>query len=247
MRLVRFLYRIPFALLHTFFGLAFTLVSIAVIGDKTRPAYHRVVSWWSRTLLRVFGIRLIQVGDIVPDPVVLLANHVSWLDIAAIHATHGVGFIAKAEINNWPLVGYMARAGGSIFHQRGSHDSQAQVTTAIAERLGKGRGVAIFAEGRAGTGGKVLPFHGRLLQPAKDLSVMIQPVAIRFLTRSGKEADIAFRPGESFVGNFFRVLGGPPTRCEVHLLESIPPEGLGRREISTLARDRVVEVMKEYE
>ncbi len=247
MRYIRYLYRLPFALLYTVFGLSYTLIRIAVIGDKTRPAYHRVVNWWSRNLLRVFGIRMHQRGAIEPDPVVLLANHVSWLDIAAIHAVHGVGFIAKAEINNWPLVGYMARAGGTIFHQRGSHDSRAQVTSAIAERLSLKRAVAIFAEGRAGHGGKVLPFHGRLLQPAKDLAIPVQPVAIRFLDSEGREADIAFRPGESFVGNFFRLLGGPKVHCEVHLLQSINPVDKGRREIASLARDRVVEVMTEYE
>lgn len=249
MTLFRYLYRVPLALLMLLIGLPLTLIAIALVGDKRKPAYHWVVRTWSWMMMWIFGVRIHRTGQLVDDPVVLLANHVSWMDISALHAIHGVGFIAKSEINRWPLVGYMARAGSTIFHERGSEGSREQVGLRVRERLAEGRSIAIFAEGRSGYGGKVLPFHGRMLQPAKDEQVPIQPVAIRYLNEQGLEAAIAFRPRESFVANLWRVLGLPRTRCEVHCLEPIPREDvieMGRRDIARLARERVVAVMTEY-
>ncbi len=249
MTFIRYFYRVPLALLMLLIGLPMTLIAIALVGDKRKPGYHWVVRTWSWMMMWVFGVRMHRFGQLIDDPVVLLSNHVSWMDISALHAVHGVGFIAKSEINRWPLVGYMARAGSTIFHTRGSQDSRELVGQRIRERLAEGRSIAIFAEGRSGYGGKVLPFHGRMLQPAKDEQVPIQPVAIRFLDAAGHEAAIAFRPHESFVGNLWRVLGLPATRCEVHCLEPIPREDvieMGRRDIARLAHDRVIAVMTEY-
>ena len=83
----------------------------------------------------LFGIKVHVRGEPAEGAVLLAANHISWLDIPVLHSACAMGFVAKAEISGWPLFGYIARSGSTIFHQRGSHDSAADVSFLMAERL----------------------------------------------------------------------------------------------------------------
>lgn len=247
-RPLRYLWRVPLFVLHAFLALPITLAVIRY-GKNRRDRHgrrldHAAITWWSAGAVRVCGLRTRRFGEPLPHPVLLVANHVSWLDIEVIHSQIAAGFVAKAEIARWPLVGYMAKAGESVFHRRGSGASQQAVVEALTERLQVGGSVAIFPEGRTGPGIPVLPFHGRLLAAAVAAGAPIQPVAIRY-ERAGRYHDaIAFRSGEPFLVNFLRILGGPPATAEIHFLEPIAPEGMGRRDIAQQARAAVVEIVE---
>ena len=89
----------------------------------------------ARSLAWLFGIRVEVIGEPVQPPVLFAANHMSWLDIPVLHSGAAMGFVGKAEIEQWPVFSFIARAGGTIFHRRGSHHSAAGVTLAMAERL----------------------------------------------------------------------------------------------------------------
>jgi 1-acyl-sn-glycerol-3-phosphate acyltransferase len=248
MRPLRYLYRLPLLVLHVVVGLSATILVIVFVGDRMRVGdeslHHYMIRWWSGLLCRVFGLRVDHCGDPAVDPVLLVANHVSWLDIEVIQAERAASFVGKVEIRSWPFIGWVASLGGTVFHQRGSGDSSGNVTQVMTETLRSGRTMAIFPEGRTGRGDRVLPFHGRLLQAAIEAECPVQPVAIRFV-RDGKSiTSLAFAEGESFLGNFWRVLGDPPSIAEVHYLPPIVPAGQGRREIINQARDAIVEVVQ---
>jgi 1-acyl-sn-glycerol-3-phosphate acyltransferase len=155
-----------------------------------------------------------------------------------------MGFVAKREIAGWPLVGWMAARGETIFHQRGSTESLGGVLHEMLARLRAGRSVGVVPEGRTRDGREVGPFHARIFLAAVEAGAPVQPVALRYGVGGVAQTAVAFRPGEDFVGNFLRLLGEPARIAEVRFLAPIAPgDAEGRRRIAELARDRIVAAM----
>jgi 1-acyl-sn-glycerol-3-phosphate acyltransferase len=156
-----------------------------------------------------------------------------------------MGFVAKAEINRWPVAGWIARFGNTVFHSRGSHDSARGVSEVMRERLQDGKLVAIFAECGILPVHGVKPFHARLFAPAIECDAPIQPVMLRYI-HNGRHYDaIGFLPDEHFMANFFRLLRQPPRQAEVALLEVIYPAGQQRKELARAAQLAVADAFDE--
>lgn len=243
MGVLRCLWRVPLMLLLVIAG---CLAAIPLLPHGPRPgtAGAALLSNWSRLFLRVFGVRVVHKGQPLHDPVMFVANHGSWMDITVLHAVRPADFVAKAEIGHWPLVGWMARRGGTIFHQRGNTNSMAAVMAVMSERLRAGRSIAAFPEGGTAPAGTLKVFHARILQAALDASAPVQPVALRYL-RDGRPApDILFKQGESFLHNVGRVLATRALTAEVHFLPPVKfdPEG-GRRRMAETARAEIAKVL----
>lgn len=250
MRFIRYLVRIPLLLWHVLVHLPVALLLMArpwgrrVLASGERLD-HRVVRWWSAGLLRVFGMKVRRSGTPLPGAVMFVANHVSWIDIVALHSQRMMGFVAKREIAGWPVVGWLARRGETIFHQRGSQESLGGVLHEMLARLREGRAVGVFPEGRTRDGREVGPFHARIFLAAVEAQVPVQPVALRYGERGQAQTVVAFAPGESFFGNFLRLLGEPSRPADVMFLEPIAPdEADGRRRIAEAARARIVAAME---
>jgi 1-acyl-sn-glycerol-3-phosphate acyltransferase len=244
LRPLRYLLRVPLLLLHIVLGIVLCALILswnqgAVMKHGREPFVHRMIRWWSYWLLRIFGLRSVRFGQPLPDPVLFVANHTSWTDIELLHSQRATCFVAKAEIARWPLVGWMAAKGGTIFHRRGSNHSLSTVMQAMVERLREGRSVGVFPEGGTGYNGVLKIFHARIFQAALDAPVPVQPVALRF-TRGGRRIiDAGFREDENFLGNILRLLGGPAMDAEVHFLEPVPASPDARRRMADLARERI--------
>jgi 1-acyl-sn-glycerol-3-phosphate acyltransferase len=222
-------------LLGTPLTLFFFLPGIRWLPLGGRPAHETMMCWWARVVCRVFGIRREVTGQLPEGSALVAANHISWLDIQLLHSIAPLGFVAKAEIAEWPVLGSLARVGGTVFHRRGSHDSASGVGAHLAERLSQGAQVAIFPEG--GIFPPVAPkhFHARLFGPAIESGAPVVPVMIRY-TRDGRVLDeITFLPGEHFLGNFFRLLSQPACRADVHILPAVQSEGLQRKQLAARA------------
>ena len=243
LRPLRYAWRIPLLVLLTLFGIFICVAllswSNAVMKNGKEPFAHRVIRLWSTLLLRIFGFRSLRFGKPLPDPVLFVANHTSWLDIGMLHSQRAACFVAKAEIARWPLVGWMAARGGTIFHRRGSNHSLASVMALMVERLREGRSVAVFPEGGTGHNGVLRVFHARIFQAALDAQVPVQPVALRFVRQGRRVIEAGFREDESFMGNFMRLLGDPPLDVEVHFLEPVPVSEDGRRRMAETSRERI--------
>ena len=241
MRGLRYLYRVPLLLWHVVVDLPVAVVLMAVGGARVEQAMVRA---WSAGLMRVFGFRLRRFGTPLPGVAMFVANHVSWVDIVALHSQRMMGFVAKREIAGWPLVGWMAARAGTIFHQRGSTESLGGVIEEMLERLREGGAVGVFPEGRTRGGDGVGPFHARIFTAAVEADVPVQPVALRYGAGGRDQAMVAFRPGENFLANFLRLLGEPARNAEICFLEPIPPGSAeGRRRIAELSRERIVAAM----
>lgn len=192
-------------------------------------------------LVWLFGFRVKLTGEPVSGPVLIAANHMSWMDIPVLHSASAMGFVGKAEIDSWPVFNFIARSGGTIFHQRGNHDSAAGVTSLMAARLRQGRAVAIFPEGGIKPGSSVRIFHARLFKAAVDVGCLVQPVMIRFMRNGRRDDGVGFREGESMKSNFGRLLARPGAEAQVHFLPAISALGKPRRELAEAARAAVIE------
>ncbi|WP_297829839.1 lysophospholipid acyltransferase family protein [Thermomonas sp.] len=242
LRGLRLGYRLPLLLLHLLIGLPITLVLIA-LGRGGRLS-HAAIRFWAGGLTRVFGLRVRREGTPLPGGILFVANHVSWMDIVVLHSQRMMGFIAKSEIRGWPLIGWLAAQGESIFLQRGNGDSLGQVVAEMAQRLRAGRAIGVFPEGGTRSGKGEIVFHARIFAAAVEAQATVQPVAVAYGPKASAQAVMAFAPRERFLGNFFRVLGEPARTVRVGFLEPIPPEQFdGRRGIADMAQARVSAAM----
>ena len=240
----RYLVRVPMLAWHVLVHLPMILLVIATNDGK--PRAHAVVRWWSRGLLRVFGMRVQREGQPLAGGTMFVANHISWIDIVALHSQHMMGFIAKAEIRRWPVVGWVTTHAETIFLQRGNGDSLGLVMAEMAQRLRDGRAVAAFPEGGTRDGRELGAFHARIFTAAVEANAPVQPVALCYGVHCEAQSIVAFAPHENFIGNLVRLLGEPPRPVRVCFMQPIPPgEHDGRRGIARVARERVLQAMAE--
>jgi lyso-ornithine lipid O-acyltransferase len=165
--------------------------------------------FFHRLFLSLFGVRVIERGR-PPDgaATLVLANHVSWLDIPVIGSLHPLSFIAKSEIGGWPFVGRLARLQRSVFIDRQRRRSTAEVNQAIAHRLAKGEVIVLFAEGTTGDGNRVLPFRSSLVGAARAAvmnagtdKISLQPLAIAYTRRNGLPLGRREKPEVAWYGD----------------------------------------------
>lgn len=139
------------------------------------------VQAWAEALLAHMRIQLVVTGTLPESgPVLLAANHISWLDIVVMHAARHCRFISKASVQHWPIVGTLATGAGTLYIERESRRDAMRVVHHMAERLQAGDILAVFPEGTTGDGTELLPFHANLLQAAISVHAPIQPVALTF-------------------------------------------------------------------
>lgn len=246
-RPLRYVVRVPLLLAHLLVSLPITVLLINpltmrwwVAGER---ADHRVIRAWSLVMMRIFGLRVVRFGTPLREASMLVANHVSWMDITLMHSARVVGFVAKSEISRWPVIGVLARRAGTIYHRRGSNESMAGVLHQMVERLQAGDSVGVFPEGGTTPGDGVRTFHARIFQAAVVADVPVQPVALRYGDHGSAQTVIAFAPGENFLQNFLRVLGEPSRNVEVHFLDPMRPGPEGRRHLAEGCRERILQAM----
>ena len=206
----------------------------------------RLIRAWSAGLLRVFGMRSRRHGQPLSGAVVFVANHIGWTDIVVLHSQRMMGFVAKREIAGWPVVGWLAKRGHTIFHTRGNTESLGDVMDVMQQRLRNGEAVGVFPEGRTRSGHVVGPFHARIFLAAVETAVPVQPVALRYGEGGSAQTIVAFGPDENFFQNFMRLLGEPARPVDVLFLPPIlPGSAAGRRNMAESARSAIVQALEQ--
>ena len=194
------------------------------------------VQVWATTMLARFGIDLVVVGQ-APEggPVLLAANHISWLDIVVIHAARHCRFVSKAELRRWPLVGVLARGAGTLFIERESRRDAMRVVHHMAERLRAGDVLAIFPEGTTSDGVSLLPFHANLFQAAISADAPVLPMALRFVDRVTGEHSLApcYIGDDTLIGSMWRTLCSPGISAVLTFGEPQRAKGRDRRAWAT--------------
>ncbi|MBL8362178.1 MAG: 1-acyl-sn-glycerol-3-phosphate acyltransferase [Rubrivivax sp.] len=192
-RPLRGVWRLARAVLHGLRGLAIVLLLFPRLDRSARQGHIRR---WSATMFGRMGMTLQLVGTFKPGSKLIVANHVSWLDILAVHAAcPEARFVSKADVREWPLVSRLVDAGETLYIERERKRDAMRVVHQTAEALARGDTVAVFPEGTTGPGPVLLPFHANLLQAAIAAEVAVQPVVLRYADRHG-----AFSPDAEFLG-----------------------------------------------
>ena len=177
----------------------------AAVGLK-RPLRRRIPVLYHRFVCRLLGIRVrLNGAPVAARPLLIVANHASWLDISIITSLAPVVFVAKAEIARWPFFGLLAKLQRSIFVERDRRHKTGAVTSEIAQRLAEGDPVLLFGEGTAGDGNRVLPFRTALIGAAGaalagDAKVWIQPMSIAYVSQQGIPLGRHLRPRAAWYG-----------------------------------------------
>ena len=196
-----------------------------------------MVKRWSLRLLRILAVEARLHGDIGArgGNVLVVANHVSWLDIFVLNSVHPVRFVAKSELARWPIVGAMIRGAGTLFVERGKRRDTHRVNDHVALVLARGDVVAIFPEGTTTDGLDMLPFRSSLLQPIVEAEGHVQPVAIRYRAPDGTLSVAPAYVGDtSFAESFWQVCGARTLSVELIATAALPARNGHRRQ---LARD----------
>ena len=164
---------------HLFSGLRTLRRDFGGLTDEER---QERVQQWSAQALEVLGVELkVHGSPPVLGPVLVVSNHVSWLDILVINAARPCRFVSKADVKAWPLVGRLVEEAGTLFIEREKRRDAVRVVHHLAESLRAGDVLAVFPEGTTGDGSAVLPFHANLLQAALSAHAPVLPVALRYV------------------------------------------------------------------
>ena len=187
------------------------LLALALCVGGGRQWYRtrhgrRVLAVWMGTLNRLLRMRVRVSGAPCDGPVLLVANHVSWLDIPALAAVTPAVFVAKAEVRQWPLIGWLSARAGTSFLQRASLMGVRGVIDRLAQELDRGVRCAIFPEGTTTCGDDVAPFRAALYRPAGNGHRVVQAVAIRYCRDGCRDAIAPFVGDEAFLPHLWRVL-----------------------------------------
>ena len=215
---------------HLFHGLGTIWFVFPSIDAHARRAHIRR---WSRRLLHLMNLDIRMAGALQHPNVLVVANHVSWLDIFALHAVGPVRFIAKSEIARWPLLGRLVAGVGTLFIERARRHDTHRVNQEVSRALADGDIVAVFPEGTVTDGTTLLPFKGSLLQPIVDAAGAVQPVVIRYRTSDGQVSTIpAYVDDVTFMGSLWRICGARGLVVDLTALPPLTAQGKHRRELA---------------
>jgi 1-acyl-sn-glycerol-3-phosphate acyltransferase len=238
MRGARALWRLARTVLH---GLHGVLLVLLVFPRLDAAGRHARIAWWSARTLRLLGLRLQVQGRFRPGAKLLVANHVSWLDIMAIHAVcPEARFVSKADVQHWPLVNRLAAGGSTLFIERERPRDAVRVVHQMAQALRDGDTVAVFPEGTTNDGHTLRPFHANLLQAAIATATPIQPLALRFTDARHAVSPAARFDGDITLGQSLWLLArGEGVVVHLWVLEAQATAHADRRALAARLREAI--------
>ena len=209
----------------------------------THAQRRRRIGTWSRELLTILGVRIIAPDGIAgrAGGCLIVANHISWLDIFVINALEPARFVSKAEVRGWPLIGWLSAKHDTVFLRRGSRGHARLINAEIADVLGRGAYVALFPEGTTTDGTHVLHFHGALLQPALNVGRPVLPVALSYWEADGTRSLAPRYDGDVSLGQCLRAVASRPRlTARLVALPALGLDGADRRTVAQQARAAIV-------
>jgi 1-acyl-sn-glycerol-3-phosphate acyltransferase len=231
--------RLALRLARVMLHLAAGLVQGALVFPwASRARRERAIGRWSRQLLAMCGVSVGDTGgEMALAHAMIVANHVSWLDIFVINALHPCRFVAKSEIRAWPVLGWLVEQAGTVFIARGNRRELRHIFKGMVAALAGGERVAFFPEGTTAAQGTLLPFHANLFEAAVDARVQVQPYALRYLDAAGNyHASVDYTGETTFAQSMLAVLSGAPVRAELQCLAPLDAAGAHRREVARAAQ-----------
>ncbi len=212
------------------------------IGRERRNGHVRR---WSGQLLTICNVRVEKAGGAPAlEHAMIVANHVSWLDIFVINSLLPCRFVAKSEIRAWPMLGWLAAQAGTVFIARGNRRDLRHVFKGLVENLHQGERIAFFPEGTTAAQGALLPFHANLFEAAIDAEVPVQPYALSYHNAKGELHAAVDFTGEMTLGqSMVAIFSGGPVTARLVCAEPISVAGAHRRDLAESAHAAVARAL----
>lgn len=235
--------RILRLVLHVLAGLLICALLFPWMGSEARQAHVRR---WSRSLLAICNVQVsIRTGSAPPrQQALVVANHVSWLDIFVLNALYPCRFVAKAEIRAWPLAGWLVEQAGTVFIARGNRRDLRRAFEGLVAALKSGERVAFFPEGTTAPQGTLLPFHANLFEAAVDAKSRVQPYAISYMDHAREpHPAVEFIGDMTFAQSVMAILSGKAIYARVKILPSMKAEDGNRRDLAERSYQAIREAL----
>lgn len=224
------------------FHLLLAILKCAIFPLLPTKVRKKMVQSWCIRLLRILKVKVIIQGDpsilFGTKPYLLVANHISWLDIHIINSIRPVIFVAKADVSKWPIFGYLASMLGTIFLKREKLSDIKRVIQLMKEKLINQEIVAIFPEGTSTDGKSVLPFKSNLFESAHQAQVDVLPITIQYKENNEYSNRAAFIGDMELIDSIKNILKSNHLVAHVHLSDGLPSH-LSRQELATQAHQLV--------
>ncbi len=236
-RLLRFL-------LHLTWGCA---IAASAFPFLTPARKRRVIRRWSWQLVRVLGVRSVVHGKPpgVREPCLLACNHVSWLDIWVLASIVPLRFVSKADVRQWPVVGWLSEKAGTLFLERSSRRDAARIGKDMAQALDVGHALGIFPEGTTTDGSHLLAFNASLFQPAINVGRPVVAVALRYVSSTGgHDPDISYAGERTLPESLKLILARRRVRVELSFSPPISVVGKTRRELARETEGWIAQALK---
>jgi len=237
------LLRLTRLVLHLLRGLAIAWLLYPKLSEEERQVEKRR---WSRTLLSILAVSVRErnAPKELPDRCMLVLNHISWVDIFVVDARFPATFIAKSEIRNWPMVGWLSTLVGTLYIERGKRSEVRRARRIIAAEIERGTLIAVFPEGITTFGRSLERFHSALFQPAIDAGATLQPVALRYLDAAGRHTDAAGYVGDtSLLETIWTIVSTRHMVVEFNLLVPISARAQTRRSLAEKAETAIARAL----
>lgn len=228
------------------------LIPIQWLAVRFWPALAAMIPYYfHRLTAQQLGLRVQVVGRPAKRrPLLILANHVSWLDIIALSSVMPLSFVARADMAGWPIFGLFAKLQRSVFVERTRRSATGEARDALSERLLAGDPVVLFAEGTTSDGNRVLPFRSSLVGAVETLfgraEPVVQPVAISYTHFHGlpmtrmKKPDIAWYGDMDLIPHFAGIIKGGPIEVRIVFCKTLPIEAVSDRKRLTREAETVI-------
>lgn len=214
-------------------------------GRLTPEACALLVREWSRQMLTIMGVELVVRGT-PPErgPLLLVANHISWLDILVMDAAYPARFVSKADVKHWPVLGALITGAGTLYIERESRRDAMRVVHQMAAALQAHDTLAVFPEGTTGDGRELLPFHANLIQAAIATHAPVMPVALDFRDgASGQRSDAPLFVGDTtLLQSIWATLRATGLQAVVHYGAAQTADGRDRRAWAQDLRSAIAEL-----
>jgi 1-acyl-sn-glycerol-3-phosphate acyltransferase len=227
-------------MLHLFAGLATAAIVFPWVSATNRD---RRIKRWSIGLLAILHIGVevrAQKNAVHEGGELVVANHVSWLDIFVINSLQPCRFVAKADIRSWPALGWLCERSGTIFIARGKQREIRRIYEGLVVSLQKGERIAFFPEGTTAAQGTLLPFHPNLFEAAIEAKVPVQPYALRYVDANGNLHGAADFIGDmTFVDSMLLIMRSGRMTAQLMPLPLIDSTDMHRRDLSLAVRQSI--------
>jgi len=203
----------------------------------------RIMHRWSVELLDVLHVRISVDGELPLHKIkqgLIVANHISWLDVFVMASVLPMRFVAKSEVRGWPFIGWLCARANTIFIERNKRSDTIRTNLQAVEHLRSGNCMAIFPEGTTSDGTQVRHFHASLLQPAIDSQTSIYPVAIHYHDKNNKpNFDAAYIDDMTFIASMWKILSSPDLHVRLTTIEALSTQVENRRALGLEAHRRI--------